>query len=135
MSVFADSISSAALEKALSANWQKAQLISNNIANEDTPGYKARRMEFESYLRRELQNQSSNMRVTAMTKRQKISRISTLRPYVYQDKSTVGRADGNNVNLDSEQMELARVQIQYQALRDKINSHYQALKYAISGGR
>jgi flagellar basal-body rod protein FlgB len=131
--MFTDSISSAALEKALAANWQKAQLIANNIANEDTPGYKARRMEFESYLRKELQH--SNMRVTAMNKRQRISRISSLRPLVYQDKSTEGRVDGNNVNIDSEQMELARVQIQYQALRDKINGHYQTLKYAISGGR
>lgn len=131
--MFTDSISSAAMEKALSANWQKAQLITNNIANEDTPGYKARRIEFESYLRKELGQ--SNMRMTAMSKKQRISRISTLRPLYYQDKSTEGRIEGNNVNIDSEQMELARVQIQYQALRDKINGHYQTLKYAISGGR
>ena len=131
--MFTDSISSAAMEKALSANWQKAQLITNNIANEDTPGYKARRIEFESYLRKELGQ--SNMRMTAMSKKQRISRISTLRPLYYQDKSTEGRIEGNNVNIDSEQMELARVQIQYQALRDKINGHYQTLKYAVSGGR
>ena len=131
--MFTDSISSAAMEKALSANWQKAQLITNNIANEDTPGYKARRIEFESYLRKELGQ--SNMRMTAMSKKQRISRISTLRALYYQDKSTEGRIEGNNVNIDSEQMELARVQIQYQALRDKINGHYQTLKYAISGGR
>lgn len=131
--MFTDSISSAAMEKALSANWQKAQLITNNIANEDTPGYKARRIEFESYLRKELGQ--SNMRMTAMSKKQRISRISTLRPLYYQDKSTEGRIEGNNVNIDSEQMELARVQIQYQVLRDKINGHYQTLKYAISGGR
>lgn len=131
--MFTESVSSAALEKALSATWQKAQLINNNIANEDTPGYKAKRMEFESYLRKELDN--SSMRVSAMSRSARIDRINSIRPLVYRDESTEGRIDGNNVDIVTEQIELARTQIQYQALRDKINGHYQTLKYAISGGR
>lgn len=131
--MFTDSVSSAALEKAISATWQRAQLITHNLANEDTPGYKAKKLEFETLLNRELGR--SNMRVSTIGKSAQINRIQSVRSLVYDDDSTTGRIDGNNVDKDAEQIELARVQIQYQALRDKINGHYSTLKYAISGGR
>ncbi|MDR2909169.1 MAG: flagellar basal body rod protein FlgB [Oscillospiraceae bacterium] len=130
--MFTQSVSSAALEKAMSATWQKAELITHNIANEDTPGYKAKRLEFESLLGAAME---SNMRATAFDKTSRISRINNLQPVVYSDDSHEVRIDGNNVDIDSEQMELARTQIQYQALRDRVSGHYSLLKYAISGGR
>lgn len=132
MLTFAQSVPSAALEKAMSATWQRAQLITDNLANVDTPGYKAKRLEFEGLLRSAMQ---SNMRVSAMSGSQKIEYINNLNPVMYSDDSTSVRIDGNNVNPDSEQIELARVQIQYQALKDRLNGHYSLLKYAISGGR
>ena len=42
------------LNKAASASWEREQLISNNIANADTPGYKRRDLDFESTLESEL---------------------------------------------------------------------------------
>ena len=42
------------LNKAASASWEREQLISNNIANADTPGYKRRDFDFESTLESEL---------------------------------------------------------------------------------
>jgi len=128
-----NSVSSAIMEKSMAALWQRAQLITHNIANEDTPGYKAKRLEFEGALRSALK--SNNMKTSAMSKPAQLSRINSLQPIVYTDESHQVRIDGNNVNIDSEQMELARVQLQYQAVRDRVNSHYTQLKYAISGGR
>lgn len=129
--MFAQSLSSAVLEKAMSATWQKAELITHNIANEDTPGYKAKRLEFEGLLKAAMQ---SNMRTSAFDKTARLSRINGLQPVVYSDESNEVRIDGNNVDTDAEQIELARVQIQYQALRDRVNGHYSLLKYAITGG-
>lgn len=131
--LFSESVGSAALEKALSATWQKTQVVVHNISNEDTPGYKAKRVEFDSLLRRELGQ--TGMKYSTMSKSERIDRIKSVQPVVYSDESTEGRIDGNNVDIVSEQVELARLQIQYQALRDRINGHYNTLKYAISGGR
>lgn len=123
---------SAAMERSLSAIWQRAQLISNNIANEDTPGYKGKRLAFEGILRNEIRAAESSK---GLTRSQKVGIISGTQTRVFDDPTLSVRADGNNVNLDNEHIELARAQLQYQALREKINGHYSALKYAISGGR
>ena len=42
------------LEKKLDAVWMRQQVISNNIANAETPGYKSKSLEFESILDRQL---------------------------------------------------------------------------------
>lgn len=123
---------SAAMERSLSAMWQRAQLISNNIANEDTPGYKSKKLAFEGMLQHEIRAASSSR---GMTRSAKAAAISGTKSAVYDDPTLSVRADGNNVNLDNEHIELARVQLQYQALKEKINGHYSQLKYAISGGR
>lgn len=127
-----DTTQSAAMERSLSAIWQRAQLISNNIANEDTPGYKSKKLSFEGMLQQELRAVSNSR---GMTRSEKASAISNTRAKVYDDSTLSVRADGNNVNLDNEHIELARAQLQYQALKEKINGHYSQLKYAISGGR
>ncbi|MCL2033863.1 MAG: flagellar basal body rod protein FlgB [Oscillospiraceae bacterium] len=127
-----NSVKSATMERSLSALWQRAQLISHNIANEDTPGYKAKRLAFENILQKEIHSARSSKN---MSRSQKAAKISGAQSVIYDLKHLSGRADGNNVVLDNEHIELARVQLQYQALRDKINGHYANLKYAISGGR
>lgn len=130
--MFLQSLSTAALEKAFSATWQRAQIISNNIANEDTPGYKAKRLDFEQMLDSEIRS----IKNTRGSGRQYgISRLNNLTPRVYEDRSTTKRADGNNVDINAEQIELARVQLQYQALSQRISGYYTNIKYAISGGR
>ena len=44
------------LDNTADVSWQRQTLIMNNIANDDTPGYKRQDIEFESVLRRELIN-------------------------------------------------------------------------------
>lgn len=130
--MFLESTNSATMERSFSALWQRMQLISTNIANEDTPGYKAKRLEFEGVLKNQIEQAA---RTRGMSRAEKVGLINSTQTRVYNDPSLSVRADGNNVNLDNEHIELARVQMQYQALRDKINGHYSSLKYAISGGR
>lgn len=131
--MFLQSVSDAAMEKSLSALWQRAQLITHNIANEDTPGYKAKRLSFEQTLSAEIRA-VRNARGT-QGREQAIQRLNNVAPRVYEDTGTIGRADGNNVDVTAEQIEMARVQLQYQALSQKLSGRYSTLKYAISGGR
>jgi flagellar basal-body rod protein FlgB len=125
------SVTNAAMEKTLSALWQRQQTISHNIANEDTPGYKAKRLDFESLLAEEL---SALQRDKAST-RESISRIGSLRAREYELEGLTGRADENNVDLDSEYIEMARNQIHYEAVQQKVTGYYTNLQYVISGGR
>lgn len=127
-----ETVRSAAMERALSAVWQRGQLISTNIANEDTPGYKAKHLSFEGALRSQIRHANNTQGASRM---QKVAYVENTQAQVYNDPTLTVRADGNNVNLDNEHIELARVQMQYQALRDKISGHYSQLKYAITGGQ
>lgn len=125
------SLSNTAMEKALSALWQRQQTISHNIANEDTPGYKAKRLNFESILKSEL-NRADR---ADLSKTESMDLISRIRPVEYELDNIGGRADGNNVVIDNEYVEMQRLNIQYAALEQRINGHYSTLKYVISGGR
>ena len=130
--MFLQSVSPAAMEKATSALWQRMQMISTNIANQDTPGYKAKRLDFESVLQSELSTVKNSQ---SISRQQAVDRIAAVTPQVYDETRTVTRADGNNVDILAEQAELARAQFQYQALTQKVSGYYATLKYAISGGR
>jgi len=129
--MFLGSVSNTALEKALSGLWQRSRAIAHNIANEDTPGYKAKRVDFESHLKREL----GNAQHRGLAPRESIARVSSARIREYELGGQSVRIDGNNVDIDSEFIEQARVQIQYDAVLRKVNGYYSNLKNVISGGR
>jgi flagellar basal-body rod protein FlgB len=114
-----DSITAAILQKALDGTWQRQKAIANNIANHDTPGYKAIRVSFEDTLKRAIE-----------TNNVKESKIR-----VYIDNSGSERADGNNVNLDLENIEMAKAQLQYQYLIRTMSDMYARLRYAVSEGK
>lgn len=125
------SASGAAMEKALSALWERQQIISGNIANEDTPSYKAKRLEFESVLKKELED----VKTSRLKAKDKISALNSVKTTVYEQANLISRADGNNVDLDSEYIEMARTSLHYNALQAKINGEFSKLKYVIGGGR
>lgn len=129
-----DSLTSAILEKALDGSWQRQRAISNNIANHETPGYKAIKVSFEDSLGREIQKLDSSI-PTKEKIVEGIKDINGSKIDVLSDYSTSERADGNNVNLDLENIEMAKSQIQYQYLVRSMTDMYSRLRYAISEGK
>lgn len=113
------------LEKAADASWTRENLIANNIANSDTPGYKRQDLDFESALK----NEMSRFKYTGLDKKIDNVNLNHLTPSVYTDYSGYSyRLDGNNVDPDTEQVELASEQIKYQALTTSITSEFQRLQ-------
>ena len=100
--------------KSLDYLWQKQRIISENIANIDTPGYKAKYVTFEDELRKSLAD-VADMSGNA-TKSEIKNAIEGTRMNIQDTQNEVVRLDGNNVNIDTENTELARTQIQYQTL-------------------
>ena len=113
------------LGKAADASWKRNEVIANNMANVDTPGYKRQDIDFESQLRRAL----GNSRYEAVDS--KVSHLTgtELEPRVYTDSANFSyRLDGNNVDIDTEGVELASNQIKYNGLVSSINQEFTNLK-------
>lgn len=113
------------LDKAADASWIRNEAISNNIANVDTPGYKRQDVNFEEQLRKAMKNS----RYTSIDERVANVDLERLNPITYRDHSTLSyRLDGNNVDIDTENVELASNQIRYQGLTDSISKHFEGLQ-------
>lgn len=112
------------LDKAADASWLRNEAIANNIANVDTPGYKRQDVSFESILQREMRDSrytSTDAKVAGLD-------MKLLKPSTYTDSADFSyRVDGNNVDIDTENMNLARNQIKYNALIASTNQEFARL--------
>lgn len=116
------------LDKAADASWKRENIIANNIANVNTVGYKRRDMNFEHVLREEL----GSSKYVSLDDKVKKADLSKLNPSVYKDYARMSyRLDGNNVDIDTEEVELASEQIKYQALTKGINYEFTRMKAVI----
>ena len=113
------------LDRAADAAWQRNEAISNNIANVDTPGYKRQDVAFESVLQQAL----GNNRYQSMDDKVANVNLSRLRGRAYVDYANYSyRLDGNNVDIENENVMLAENQLKYQGLISSINQEFTNLK-------
>lgn len=117
------------LDKAADASWTREGLISNNIANVDTPGYKRKDLNFETVLQEEI----GRTKYRSLDEKIKDIDLTRLNPDVYTDSANYSyRMDGNNVDIDTEEVELASEQIKYQALTIGINKEFERMKAVLT---
>ncbi|MFD1018176.1 flagellar basal body rod protein FlgB [Thalassobacillus hwangdonensis] len=121
------------LEQSLDYSARKNKAISNNIANVDTPGYKAESVQFKEVFDSEL---GSGFEAKRTHERHLPFGTSEHMPYrVLKDRQTTYNHNGNNVDIDKEMNELAKNQIYYQAVVDRINGKFRSMQSVIKGGR
>ena len=107
------------LDKAADASWKRNEVITNNLANVSTPGYKRKDIQFESYLMSALLGDGS------LDKRVAQAKLNTLDATVYTDRADLSyRLDGNNVDIDTESAALAQNQIRYYTLLDSMTQEF-----------
>lgn len=126
------------LQKGLNASWLRNEVISNNIANVDTPGFKASRVRFEDLMASAVENGADSGTGMEVTNERHIqggqaSAFEQVEPEIITDETTSVRLDGNNVNIENEMVELAKNSIEYYATVSKINSEFRKLNTAING--
>lgn len=121
------------LERSLDYSTAKNRVISNNIANVDTPSFKAQEVVFKDVLNNEMGKSFKAKR----THEKHIDFTSnTHLPYKVMSKTnTTYNHNGNNVDIDKEMSELAKNQIYYQGLIDRMNGKFGNLQTVIRGGR
>ena len=104
------------LDKAADASWTRNDVLANNIANADTPGYKRKDVQFETYLSNAVANLDLN----------------DLNATVYNEQPGLSyRSDGNNVDVSTENVELAKNQIKYYTLMNSISQEFSRMKSAL----
>ena len=109
------------LDNTMDVSWQRETLIANNIANDDTPGYKRQDIEFEHVLKKALLNshERSLDKAVAAIKDEQLEGI------VYTDYENYSyRIDGNNVDMDTENVELASEQLRYSTLSTSLGNQF-----------
>jgi flagellar basal-body rod protein FlgB len=117
---------------ALDALAQRNNLIGHNLANVDTPGYRAQQVDFSAALRRATRPSGElGLVSTHAAHLSPENPASTVQVSLRQGGSL--RADGNNVDIDVELSEMAETGISYQALSQLVGKKLGLLKYLASG--
>ncbi|ERJ95306.1 flagellar basal body rod protein FlgB [Selenomonas sp. oral taxon 892] len=123
--------------RALSAASLRHEVLSNNIANVNTPNFKRSHVRFEDLLKQELGlDRDPLMKVVRTHDRHlPIAFHGKVRPVIEQDAGTNMRLDGNNVDIDIEMAEVAKNQLYYSALATAVGGHISKLKSVITSGQ
>ena len=115
-------------EKTLDSLWMRQNLTMNNIANVDTPGFKSQYMTFENELAQKIRS-ALTVKKTSM---KNVARgIENMRPSVHTTLNESTRLDENNVDVDTENTELASEQLRYEMLTTSINEEFKRMQAVI----
>ena len=111
------------LDKAADASWMRENVITNNIANIDTPGYKRQDVDFESVLQKALgKTKYSSLDKKVRELNQDLGKLTTTS---YTDAANYSyRLDRNNVDENTENAELASESLRYQLLTTAITNNF-----------
>ncbi|MEV1288094.1 flagellar basal body protein [Micromonospora sp. NPDC049679] len=112
-----DDVSSAAMRVSLDGLAMRQRAIADNIANVETPGYRARKVKFEGALASAVSAGRSPIEV---------------RPSVEQSLEPT-RLNGNNVNLDQETLSNVETGLRYQLALRALDGRYNTLRTVIRG--
>lgn len=115
------------LDKAADVSWMRENVITNNIANIDTPGYKRQDVDFESVLQKALgKTKYSSLDKKVRELNQDLGKLTTTS---YTDAANYSyRLDRNNVDENTENAELASESLRYQLLTTAITNNFSRMQ-------
>ena len=123
-----------ALNTSLNLRLLNQNVASSNIANADTPGYKAKAVDFEGAFREAL-NATGEMRAAKTHEgHMQLSEEDPVNPQIYEDPNGVESLDGNTVDRAAEMAKLAENQILYNSSVELLKKKLGMLRYAITEG-
>lgn len=116
--------------KALDASYLRETVIANNIANVDTPAYKRQDVDFQSVLEDAIDSTKYKNLTEAV--RGVNTNLDGLDAIQYTDANNYSyRIDKNNVDIDTENVELASEQLRYQALSNSVTQDFNNFRAVI----
>lgn len=110
------------LEQGLDIVNKNRNVIQNNLANVDTPGFKCKYLYFSGVLK-------DKLNATESSRFKKELHMSS---YIYEDDNTFDQPDGNNVDSDTQQALYVKNALFQQALINQMNSEFTLMRSAMS---
>ena len=129
---FLTSNSTLLLEKSMGYLWTKQAAILSNIANAETPNYKAKVVTFEDSIREKLEAAAGTKGIGRDSQQSVRQVIESAEPTVFEAQEQT-RMDDNGVNITDQMTEMIRNAYQQQYVYQAINKHYSILRTAIKG--
>lgn len=110
---------------------KRQELVSNNIANINTPGFKRSDLDFDAYLKEAVKpNNDINLKTTHSKHIRSLTE-ENINTFTFTDHQSSARQDGNNVNIDTEMTRLAENSIKFNAVSQYIGKKLSGLKTLI----
>ncbi len=126
-----------ALQAGIKFREMRQEVISSNIANADTPGFKSKRLDFEAALARALDVDGN---LSMKTEGQEHFNVGSggfdnLEPEIYEDPNGVVSENGNTVDRQHEMFKMTENKVVYDALVQLMNKKLGLMKYTINSER
>jgi len=121
-------------KKGLDAAALRHEVMANNIANLNTPGFKAERVNFEDELRRALMKEEEMGSITTHSRHIKFGGkpdLIDVRPEIVGTQDLIYRNDNSTVDLDYEMTQMAKNSMMYEALVTRISGKFRLLNSVI----
>ncbi len=138
MSIFNQMKTFNLLEKGLAASSVRRNVIANNIANADVPGFKRSEVSFEAEIKRALESEKRAAEATplktthpAHTALPSVKDYRSVKARIHTDYSSSMRNDGNNVDIEHEVSALNRNQMHYSIMVDRIGGSLRLMNQLI----
>lgn len=130
-----NSLGYVATKKAIDTAALRQKVISQNVANADTPHYKRSEVNFEDAFRMALEKAPRRL-AGYKTDNQHFainppSDPRNVGPTIWRENDTFTRSDDNNVDMDVEMAELAKNQLMYDGLLESLSRTFQSMKMAM----
>ena len=125
------------LGRGLAAANLRQEVISNNIANVNTPNFKKSDVVFEELLAKEIGMDDSGRLPLVRThdRHLPVGMIGGAKASIQEDDTTTMRVDNNNVDIDIEMASLAKNQLYYNAMATELGGYVNKLKNVITSGQ
>ena len=124
-----------ALASSIALRQVRQNVTTANIANAETPGYHAKKVDFEDALAQALDLDGTNNLTTSHGDHFAVGGKQPVEPGIYENPDVAVNNDGNTVDLEKEMAAQAENSIMYKAALQLINKKMAAMKYAISESR
>lgn len=117
------------MERSMDFLWTKQAAIMDNIANAETPNYKAKVVTFEQNLTQKLQQAAT----VGKRSRENVRQVLENADFAVYDIDEAKRMDDNGVDATEQMVEMVRNAYQQQYLYNAINKSYSILRMAVRG--
>jgi flagellar basal-body rod protein FlgB len=122
-----------AIEAYMTRLSQRQQIVSSNLANIDTPGFKTKDVSFHATMQELLSENSISLRAERPEHSQ-----GTIRVYpqaqAFEVQGLLSRGDENNVDLDREMLKLGETSFSYALITELLRGKFRTIASSIKEG-